>query len=93
MAQPGQPSRQVVRWLNLMADLQIKFSDDAEAPRLALQRIQERFPNSAVAENAAQRIARLGLEMKAKQKSSAIRLGSYETNLGLKMGKPPHRRG
>jgi tetratricopeptide (TPR) repeat protein len=81
---PHQPARQVVHWLNLMADLQIRLGDSEEKPRATLQRIVDLYPGTAHAEIAAHRLARLGLDFRAKETSQAIKLGSYEKNLGLK---------
>lgn len=50
---PGQPKQEVVRWLHLQADWQVKYRNDVEAGRAALRRIQELYPNSAFAERAA----------------------------------------
>jgi tetratricopeptide (TPR) repeat protein len=84
VAQPGAPSRQVTHWLNLVADLQVTGGGDQQAARQALQRIIDRYPNSADAEKARTRIAYLGLEMKGQVKGAAVQLGTYEDNLGLK---------
>lgn len=50
---PGQPSREVVRWLHQKASWQAKFCNDALAGKATLKRIQELYPNSAAAERAA----------------------------------------
>jgi len=50
---PGQPKQEIVRWLHLQADWQVKYRNDVEAGRAALRRIQELYPNSAFAERAA----------------------------------------
>lgn len=89
IAIPHQPAKQVVHWLNSLADLQIKLSDDATLARTTLQRIVDRFVKSAAAEAALKRIAYLNLELRPKQKSQVIKLGSYEQNLGLRE-KPPN---
>ncbi len=81
---PSQPSKQVVRWLNLLADLQIREGLDYEAVRKTLQRIIDLDPKLAAAETAGKRIALLKLELKAKQQQQAVKLGAYEQNLGLK---------
>jgi outer membrane protein assembly factor BamD (BamD/ComL family) len=81
---PNQPPKQVVHWLNLLADLQIKLAGDAALARQTLQRIVDSFPKTAAAENALHRIAYLKLEMKPHEKSQAIKLGSYEQNIGLR---------
>jgi tetratricopeptide (TPR) repeat protein len=85
---PNQPGRLVVHWLNLLADLQIRGGTGYEAARATLQRIVDRDPNAAAAEVARRRLALLKLEMKAKDKSQGVKLGSYEQNIGLKRGLP-----
>lgn len=85
---PNQPDKLLVRWLNLLADLQIRAGADYEAVRHTLERIIELGPNLAPADNARKRIDLLRLELKAKTKSQAVKLGSYEQNLGLKRGLP-----
>jgi tetratricopeptide (TPR) repeat protein len=81
---PNQPSRPVVRWLNLLADLQVRSGSDYEAVKQTLQRIIDLDPNLAAAETARKRIALLKLEFKAKQQNESVRLGTYEQNIGLK---------
>jgi len=87
---PNQPSKLVVRWLNLLADLQVREGADYETVRATIQRIIERDPKAAAANLAGNRLATLKLEMKAQQKNQAVKLGSYEQNIGLKRGLP-HR--
>jgi hypothetical protein len=53
-----------------------------------LQQIVDLFPNSAAANTTASRIAHLKLEMKGKEKSQDVKLGSYEQDVGLKRGSP-----
>lgn len=88
IAHPGQPAKRVVHWLNLLADLQMKHSASYETVRPTLQRIVDLFPNSAAATTAASRIAHLKLELKGKEKSQDVKLGSYEQDIGLKRGSP-----
>jgi tetratricopeptide (TPR) repeat protein len=88
--QPKQPARLVVHWLNLLADLQIRSGAGFEAAQQTLQRIVDRNPNVAAAEIARHRLALLRLEMKSKEKSQGVKLGSYEQDIGLKRGLP-HR--
>ena len=88
IGQPNQPGRLVVHWLNLLADLQIRHGASYEAARDTLQRIVDRDPDAAAAEVARRRLGLLKLELKAKDKSQAVKLGSYEQNLGLKRGLP-----
>ena len=86
--QPNQPGRLVVHWLNLLADVQIRSGAGFEAAQQTLQRIVNRAPDVAAAEIARHRLALLKLEMKAKDKSQAVRLGSYEQRIGLTRGLP-----
>jgi len=86
---PNQPARLVARWLNLLADFQIQGGADYQTVRQTLERIIERGPDLAAAENARKRIDLLRLELKGKEKSQAVKLGSYEQNIGLK-GRLPH---
>jgi tetratricopeptide (TPR) repeat protein len=83
---PHQPHRLVVHWLNLLADLQIRSGADYGTVRDTLQRIIDLDPGLASASNAQSRIALLKLEIKAKEKSQTVKLGSYEQNIGLKRG-------
>jgi tetratricopeptide (TPR) repeat protein len=88
IGQPNQPGRLVVHWLNLLADLQIRGGAGFEVARQTLQRIVDRDPSVAAAEIARHRLILLKLEIKAKEKSQAVKLGSYEQNIGLKRGLP-----
>ncbi len=81
---PNQPARNVVRSLNLLADLQVRSGADYETIKATLQRIVDRDPNLAAAENARKRIELLKLELKGKQKTASVKLGTYQQNLGLK---------
>ncbi len=83
---PNQPVNQVVHWLNLLADLQLRHSGDYETIRQTLQRIVDRSPDSAAAKVAENRIAHLKLELKGKEKGRTVTLGTYEQDIGLKYG-------
>ena len=84
VAAPKQSSREVARWLNTMADLQVKHGAAYDTVRATLQRIVDQFPGLAVAQVAQQRIEILRLELKGKEKSQVVKLGSYEKDIGLK---------
>jgi hypothetical protein len=88
IAQPHAPAAQIARWLNLLADLRVSASDLAGAKQ-ALERVIERDPASAAAEQARRRLTTLNLEARAKKESQVVPLGSYEQKLGLKGG--PYR--
>ncbi len=83
---PNQPARRVAHWLNLLADLQIRHGADYDMVRETLEKVVERFANSAVAERARARLAHLKLELKAQKETPGVKLGVYEQNLGLKPG-------
>jgi tetratricopeptide (TPR) repeat protein len=87
--QPNQPGRLVVRWLNLLADLQIRGGAGYETVSKTLQRIIDRAPNLAAADLARNRLGLLKLELKAGQKTASVRMGSYEQNIGLKKTPKP----
>jgi tetratricopeptide (TPR) repeat protein len=86
ISEPQQPARMVVHWLNLLADLQVRSGATYETARQTLERIIERGPSLAAAQVAQNRIERLRIEIKSQQKSQAVKLGSYEQNIGLKQG-------
>jgi tetratricopeptide (TPR) repeat protein len=82
--EPNHPPKRVAHWLNLLADLQIHSGADFEAVRTTLERIVERFPDYAVADQARSRLAHLKLEFKALGTTPNKTLGVYEQNIGLK---------
>ena len=85
---PGQPAKRVVHWLNLLADLQAQHSAGYETVRQTVQRIIDLSPDSPAAQMARNRLAHLKLELKGKEKSPTVRLGSYEQDIGLKRDLP-----
>lgn len=87
--QPNQPHRLAVRWLNLLADLQLRFGAEYETIKATLERIIELDPKLAAAEIARKRIDLLKLELKAKTPGQAVKLGTYEQNIGLKRRQGP----
>jgi tetratricopeptide (TPR) repeat protein len=86
--EPKQPAKQVARWLNLLADLQIQGGADYEAVRETLETIGKRFPGLPAADMAQSRLGRLKLELKGLEKTPDKKLGVYEQNIGLKYGSP-----
>lgn len=84
--QPNQPARQVIHWLNLLADLQIRHGAGYEPAWQTLAQIIERYPNQAAADVARNRMDLLKLELKAKTLTRSVKLGEYEQNIGLKKG-------
>ena len=93
IAYPNQPSKAVARWLNLLADLQVRHGATYEAVRATLQRIVDREPAFAAADIARKRIELLRLEFKGREQSRGVKMGTYEQNLGLKRGRGNMGRG
>lgn len=75
ISQPRASPRQVVRWLTLLADLQERLGHDWAAARQTLERVGQRFPNSAAAEAAKWRLARLASAPRAESPSPTLRPG------------------
>lgn len=88
IAQPLAPSAQVVKWLNLAADIQVSSTGDPARARETVQRIVDRYPGTPAAETARRRLLLLERELQAKKQSQVVKLGSYEQRLGLKNGRP-----
>lgn len=82
--QANQPAHEVVRWLNLLADFQVRLAGDVAAGRATLQRIIDRYPNSAAAESARRRMVYLPTELVARKPARVVQLGACQQNLGLK---------
>ncbi len=82
---PNQPQKRVVHWLNLLTDLQIRHAANYDTTRATLQRIVDLYPDTAPAKVAASRIAHLKLELKGKETTSSVKLGTYDQDIGLKM--------
>jgi tetratricopeptide (TPR) repeat protein len=101
-SQRGQPPAGIALALNALADWHLKFAQDRDAARRALETIAEMLPGSEWAARAAQRIAHLAdtefligthdrkrialSPAQAKQKSQTFRLGSKEENSGSGRG-------
>ena len=81
---PNQPPKQIVHWLNLLADFQITPGNDADGAAQSLQRIIDLFPTLAAAAVARQRMSRLNLELRKNVKSQVVKLGSYDPYPGKK---------
>jgi tetratricopeptide (TPR) repeat protein len=76
--------RNIVHWLNLLADLHIRCGKDLAAAKAALLRIIEQFPSPALSEPATARLAALEGELRGGRPTPLKTLGHYEKNLGLK---------
>jgi hypothetical protein len=86
--EPMHKPKQVAHWLNLLANFQVELGADIETVRETLGKIVDSFPGLPVADLAQRRLARLENEFKGLQKSSSVKLGVYEQNIGLKYGAP-----
>lgn len=82
--QENQPPARVIRWLNLLADLQVRHGCQYETVAQTLSQIPERYPHHGAADIARNRLDLLRLELKAKTAARSIKLGTYEQNIGLK---------
>ena len=82
-----QDPKEVVQWLNLLADLQIRFGKDVAGAEATLRRILEQFPSPAMVEPTLARLASLQAELKGGQTTQVKTMGHYEKNLGLKKAK------
>ncbi len=86
---PNQQPKNVIHWLNLMADLQVQESAPPEQVHDTLQRIINLYPDLAAAETARRRINSLKLEFRRQDEGRKVRLGNYEQNIGLKPSSTP----
>ena len=74
----------MARWLNLLADLQLKETGNIEQPFATLQRIIDLYPNSAAAETALHRQRYLNIELKGQQSREPIKVPPTDQRLGLR---------
>jgi hypothetical protein len=85
---PDAQPRHVVKWLNELADLQLKTAAGIDAAKVTLERITTQFAGTPWAEQAAARLRLLGLDRRGKEATRTLKLGTYEKNIGLKRGDP-----
>jgi hypothetical protein len=69
-----------------VAFLQPPHGADYDTVRETLEKIIEKYPGAALAEQARTRLDRLKLELKGQKETPGVKLGVYEQNLGLKPG-------
>jgi len=87
--QPNQPAKLVVRWLNAMADLQVRYGAELSAIEQTIQRIIDIDPEAPAANIARNRMATLKLELRGKHTNEPVKMGTYEQNIGLKSSRNP----
>jgi tetratricopeptide (TPR) repeat protein len=83
--QPNQPGKQVVHWLNLLADLQLRHDAGYDTISQTLGRSSNGI-RPGRGGHRPQPLDLLKLELKAKQINQPVKLGTYEQNIGLKRG-------
>ena len=88
IAAPGQPARKITHWLNQRADWQVRHGADLATVQATLERIVSQDPNAPAAQMARTRLGQLKLEIKGREKTAGLRMGTYEQNVGLKHGPP-----
>lgn len=88
IAAPGQPARKITHWLNLLADLQVRHGADLGTVQQTLERILVQYPDTPAAQMARSRLGQLKLEIKGREKTAGLKMGTYEQNVGLKHGPP-----
>jgi tetratricopeptide (TPR) repeat protein len=84
--QPGHLPQNIALALNQLADWQLKYGQDVETARSALDKIIERYPNTELAQLAAQRSAHLdgiASQLAAARDRPPIRLHPGLQNVGL----------
>jgi len=85
IAQPGVPVRQICRIYSTIADVHMKVSGDHEAAKKVLEEMIERFPTTAAADMARQRLGTLKLELRGRKDApSSVQMGNYDQDIGLK---------
>jgi hypothetical protein len=88
IAAPGQPARKITHWLNQLADLQVRHGAELATVQQTLERIVSQDPNAPAAQMARTRLGQLKLEIKGREKTLGLKMGTYEQNVGLKHGPP-----
>lgn len=83
VAAPGQPDRDVARWLNIMADIHLRSPSGIAAAAMVLDRLIQRMPGSPTAEAAERRLALLKLEASSKPEAPKVRIRKTTRNVGL----------
>src|SRR5262245_25498254 len=85
LAETERPVADAALALNRLADWHLKFGQDPDSARSALERIVELFPGSEQAYLATQRVAHLSSTgcLAAKKEPHRITLGQYQDNIGL----------
>jgi tetratricopeptide (TPR) repeat protein len=84
VSSPNQSPKNIAHWLNLLADFQVRLTNNVELARQTLQRIVDLYPKSAMANTATVRMSQLKLELNQNIGQRTLKLGTYEQNIGLK---------
>ena len=86
IALPNQPPRRVAEWLTRVSDMLARDASQLEEAKAALQEIVDRYPDTAQSAAAQARLSTLGRTVRAQARTSALKLGEYEQNIGLRQG-------
>lgn len=74
IAQPNESPRHIARWLNLLADLQVRCTADTQLAAVTIQRIIDRFQGHAFGEAARERLQYLALEKKRFEHAKSVKM-------------------
>ena len=80
--QPNHSPKQVARWFHQLADLQVRCGGSEAGARLALQRVMELFPDTALAAQAKTRLEHLKLEMRYQERGATVKPGAEDVTPG-----------
>jgi len=86
--EPNHPPKEICRWLNLLATLQISAASNEAIVRETLGLIVKSFPKTSAAQMAERRIAQLANEYRQLKQTASLKLGVYEQDQGLKRRSP-----
>jgi len=86
--EPNHPPKEICRWLNLLATLQISAAANEAIVRETLGLIVKSFPKTSQAQLAERRIAQLPNEYRQLKQTPSLKLGVYEQDQGLKRRSP-----
>jgi hypothetical protein len=81
---PHHAPKEICRWVNLLATLQISAGADESLVRETLSLIIKNFPKISQAQLAARRIAQLPNEYRQLKQTPSFKLGVYEQDQGLR---------
>jgi tetratricopeptide (TPR) repeat protein len=84
----GQTTRRRAEWLTRMAEVLVKNDSDLPNAKAVLQEIIDRFPDTSWCVAARTRLATIERSSHSHQRTSPLKIGVYEQNIGLKRTPP-----